>query len=137
MTLDEFYEEIKKYPIEDYIVSIRYKYNWEKEYRQTNELYLVQDDLSHAWHSDWREGEEEITIIGFIAVRDVEVKKITSERERLNKTECCGRCKFRAPANPYCEADEEWICDNQLSDCYCFYVKDTEGCVDFEEGDKP
>lgn len=136
MTLDEFYEEIKRYPIEDYIVEIKYKYYWEKEYRYTNELYLVKEDCTYAWHADWCEGEKDITVTGFIAVSDAVVKKITLDKERLNNKECCGRCKFRAPANPYCEADEEWICDNQLSDCYCFYVKDTEGCVDFEEGDK-
>jgi len=71
MTIEEFFELLKNKPITDYIVRIRLKYDHEDQYRYTNELLLVDSDMSYYWDSDWNEGETDIAILGYIAVDDV------------------------------------------------------------------
>lgn len=79
MGLDEFYEEIKRYPFDDYIVYIRLKHDFEEEYRYTNELYIP-EYFDYVWLHDWWEGEDDVTILGFTAVADVDVPSICRQK---------------------------------------------------------
>lgn len=47
----------------DYIVCLRYKYSWEKEYTESTELlqYDANHDM-HVWLNDWYEGQTDIYV---------------------------------------------------------------------------
>ena len=54
----------------------------------------------------------------------------------MNDRECCGNCKYHVPDNPevYSET-KEWVCDNELSDCYAMFTGFDDECEDYEERD--
>lgn len=74
MNLIEFFDELKKVPIESQLVTIKLKYDYEDNYRYTNELLLVDENCEYYWLSDWNEGETDIEIIAYIPVSDIEIK---------------------------------------------------------------
>lgn len=76
MTLDEFYKQLKSEIITDYIVLLKYKYDFETEYTIRNEILMVDmnsDDL-YAWLRDWNEGQTDVEVLGYIAVWEVDVR---------------------------------------------------------------
>lgn len=64
----------------DYIVRVRYKYEWETKWRYSNE-YLEFDWMccGWCWLDDWNEGQQDVEFLGFIAVDDIEVPAIPSD----------------------------------------------------------
>ena len=73
MTLKEFKEAIDKEPeIRDYLVKIKIKYKNETEYRYLNELLLVSPPCNYEWANDWFEGEEDVRIVDYKAIEDIE-----------------------------------------------------------------
>ena len=84
MTYNEFNAYLNKV-VEEYvhkiecmetlIITIKYKYDWEKEYRITNEI-LQSANCEYCWLSDWWEGEEDIELLGIIALSEVETNPI-------------------------------------------------------------
>ena len=82
MTLDEFYKAIEKEVYEDYIVCIKMKYTHEKEYYITNELYLFDDgEVKYEWQNDWWEGQQEVEVLGYIAVSNVEIGEVNADED--------------------------------------------------------
>ena len=80
MTLKEFYKNIKTELCQDYLVRIKMKYDFDKEYEEHNELYLfVGGENEYEWLYDWGEGQPEVEVLGYVAVCDVEV---TTEHNR-------------------------------------------------------
>lgn len=76
LTLDEFFDIIKTMPSTDYIVKLRYRYDYEKEWTVTNEIleyYADSKSENYIWLNDWFEGQQWVEIMGFIPVEDVEV----------------------------------------------------------------
>ena len=73
MTLKEFKEAIDREPeIRDYLVKIKIKYKNETEYRYLNELLLVSPPCFYEWANDWFEGEEDVRIVDYKAIEDIE-----------------------------------------------------------------
>ncbi len=79
-------EEFKKYLeslecIETQIVYIKYKYSWEENWTYSNEILEVDmnTDGYYAWASDWNEGQEDIEILGCIALSDIYVPKFPEQ----------------------------------------------------------
>lgn len=73
MTLEQLYEELDMLPREDYIVCLKYKYDYEKEYTIQNELLLIDENADYVWLNDWNEGQTDVEVLGYIAVSNVEV----------------------------------------------------------------
>ena len=85
MTLEEFLEKLKTEKITDYIVRLKYKYNFEKEYTYSNELLLINHGIDYEWNNDWIEGQTDIEVLEYIAVDDV-LNNIRSERKDAEKS---------------------------------------------------
>lgn len=82
MELVDFFESyLPLLPIQSYIVKLKLKYDWEAEYRYINELLTVNMNVpgSYVWFSDWNEGEEDIEVVGCVALCDVEVPPLRSD----------------------------------------------------------
>lgn len=87
-------EEFKKYlesleSIETQIVYLKYKYSWEENWTYSNEILEVDmnADGYYVWTSDWNEGQEDIEILGCIALYDIYVPKFQKDTEvnRMSK----------------------------------------------------
>ena len=58
----------------DYIVRLKYKYDWEKDYTISNEyLEYNGNDDNWIWLNDWNEGQTDVEVIGYIDIDDVKV----------------------------------------------------------------
>lgn len=81
LSYDEFFDLIKTFPCQDYIVKIRYKYDWEKEWTVENEILeyypssipIDRIDDNYVWLNDWFEGQQWVEIMGFMPLDEVEV----------------------------------------------------------------
>ena len=97
MKESDFYEWLETQPIEDKIVSIKYKYSHEKEWTQSNEILEV--DLSYedvyVWLNDWDEGQQDIEILGCISVSDINVP-IFDRKTEPNSSEKPNNSKERS-----------------------------------------
>lgn len=101
MTIEEFYEWLKKQPIEDKLVYMKYKYSWEDRWTVSNE-YLEVDmsvDDNYVWLRDWNEGQEDVEILGCIDVGEIDIPLFEQEpvcdilaREYMSKVKCCDEC---------------------------------------------
>jgi len=56
------------------LVRLKMKYAWEKEYTYSNEILDFEID-HYVWLNDWDEGQDEVYIVGFIPIADVEVRE--------------------------------------------------------------
>lgn len=71
MTLEKFFE-IADIGEGDYIVRLKYKYDWEKEYRYSNEVVSYEFDRdSWVWLNDWCEGETDVEVVAFVPLDNV------------------------------------------------------------------
>ena len=69
----------------DYIVRLKYKYDWEKEYTIENE-YLEYDSNNDCWVwlNDWNEGQTDVEVLGYIDIDDIYVPAITCNKENCD-----------------------------------------------------
>lgn len=79
MTLEAFFEIIDNDIYKrDFIVRIRQKYKHETEWEEMNELLLFEDG-QYIWLYDWNEGQEDIIVLWYIAVEDVNMAENVSK----------------------------------------------------------
>ena len=77
-TFDELEECLKKYQKEEkifrttFIVFLRKKYDWEKEWHYINSL-LTYDVNNNCWlwEWDWNEGQQDIEYLGFLDLEEI------------------------------------------------------------------
>ncbi len=80
MTLQVFRKYIKQLPVSNYLVKIRLKYDNEKYYRYTHELFIWNWETNeYEWYMDWNEGEQDIEILGCIDLDDVIIENTLGE----------------------------------------------------------
>lgn len=76
MKIDIFFKLLDTLPVDDYIVRIKLKYDNETDYRYTNELLLYEgsdyEGSIYIWNNDWNEGEQDVEVIGYIPVSEVD-----------------------------------------------------------------
>lgn len=73
MTREVFNEWLKTQPVEVKIVHLRHKYSYEKDWTYDNQILDVDPDIDgyYVWLIDWDEGQEEVEILGCVAVDDI------------------------------------------------------------------
>lgn len=78
MTENDFFKFLEDKPIQDYIVSLRYKYSWEDDWNYSNEILEYYEN--YIWLNDWNEGYDRVQVLGYIAIADVEVPNNLKEK---------------------------------------------------------
>lgn len=75
MTVKEFFKYLQTKNIETQIVYLRYKYSWENDWIYSNEILEVDMNVDgyYIWLNDWNEGQEDVEVLGCIAISDVKV----------------------------------------------------------------
>lgn len=84
MTIRKFNEYLQTLPhIEDQLVYLRYKYEWEDDWTYSNEILTVNFDVEgyYCWLKDWNEGQQDVEILGCIAVSEISVPHFTLEEQ--------------------------------------------------------
>ena len=75
MSIKEFFKYLETKDIETQIVYLRYKYSWEDDWIYSNQILEVDMSVDgfYIWQSDWNEGQEDVEVLGCIALSDVDV----------------------------------------------------------------
>jgi hypothetical protein len=83
MSLEEFHEWLKKQPLDDKLVYMKYKYSWEDRWTVSNEYLEVDMSVEgyYIWNSDWNEGQEDVEILGCIDVGEIDVPLFEPQKE--------------------------------------------------------
>ncbi len=85
MTLEEFDAWLREQPYDNMIVYLKYKYSNERDWTYSKEILLLDSTVPYfyVWENDWYEGQQNIEVLGCIAVSDVEVPEfdVKSEKE--------------------------------------------------------
>lgn len=78
LSLEQFFKRLDNEPRQDYIVRLAYKYDWEDKYIIDNEL-LEYDGChdDYVWLNDWDEGQQDVKVLGYISIYDVDVPEFT------------------------------------------------------------
>lgn len=77
MTLKELFDTLENLPLQDYIVSLRYKYKHEKNFDESNEyLYYDPNYCCYVWFNDWNEGYTTggtVQVVGFCPLSEIDI----------------------------------------------------------------
>lgn len=76
MTLDELFEILNKSTTihQDYIVKLKYRYSFEEQYTIENQILEYDgSENEYIWLDDWNEGQDDVEVLGYIAVQDVQI----------------------------------------------------------------
>lgn len=76
MTFEEMYRRMRDHEWrEDWIVNIKYKYEWEKNYaHEIRVLYYDAESDNWFWDTDWNEGQTDCSVVWAIPLQDVEIE---------------------------------------------------------------
>ena len=58
----------------EFIVKIMYRYTGEKIYIEENQIVWFDSKNHMVWLDDWWEGQQDIIILGYVPVEDIEVE---------------------------------------------------------------
>ena len=58
----------------EFIVKIMYRYSGEKVYIEENQIVWFNGDYMMVWLDDWYEGQQDIVILGYVPVEDIELE---------------------------------------------------------------
>ena len=76
MTLDELFEILNKPTTthQDYIIKLKYRYSFEEKYTIENQILEYDgSENEYIWLDDWDEGQDDVEVLGYIAVQDVQI----------------------------------------------------------------
>ena len=76
MTLDELFKILNKPTTihQDYIVKLKYRYSFEERYTIENQILEYDGSKDeYVWLDDWNEGQDDVEVLGYIAVQDVQI----------------------------------------------------------------
>jgi hypothetical protein len=92
MTIDEMFNELKNKVRDTYIVTLKYKYDFEKNYTIENHILEYDSTVDrYDWLDDWYEGQTDVEVLGYRLLSDIDNKKLEpcedaiSREETLNK----------------------------------------------------
>lgn len=77
MTIDEMFNELEDKARDTFIVTLKYKYDFEENYTIENHI-LEYDSItdSYVWLNDWYEGQTDIEVLGYMLLGDVDTTKV-------------------------------------------------------------
>ena len=118
MTEEQFNEWLKTQPIEDKLVYLKYKYAHESEWTFSNEILEVEMSVDgyYVWSHDWDEGQQDVEILGCIAISDIDVPVFTQADTPQTERKCID-CRYltymygKTWCNIKCDNPHDKVCD--------------------------
>ena len=130
MTIDEMFDELENKVRDTYIVTLKYKYDFEENYTIENHILEYESITdSYVWLNDWYEGQTDIEVLGYMLLGDVDTTKLLTCEDCISREEAIriaeqGQIQgFEWQIKKLCTLSSvipqpkmgEWIlCDNQL-----------------------
>lgn len=75
ISLKEFFDKLERAQLYgEFLVKLAYKYRFEKNYHYSIECLSVGLDCT-CWFNDWDEGQDDVRVIGFVAVESEIIEK--------------------------------------------------------------
>ena len=68
----------------EFIVKIMYRYKDEPAYREENQVVWFDEHDNMVWLNDWWEGQEDILVLGYMPVEDIELEVMIHGSEQHN-----------------------------------------------------
>jgi hypothetical protein len=86
MTINEMFDELENMVRDTYIVTLKYKYDFEKNYIIENHI-LEYESIpdSYVWLDDWYEGQTDIEVLGYMLLGDVDTTKLLTCEDCISK----------------------------------------------------
>lgn len=86
MTINEMFDELENKVRDTYIVTLKYKYDFEEKYTIENQI-LVYDsvDDSYVWQNDWNEGQTDVEVLGYMLLGDVDTTKVDPCKDSISR----------------------------------------------------
>ena len=86
MTINEMFDELENKVRDTYIVTLKYKYDFEEKYTIENQI-LVYDSMddSYVWQNDWNEGQTDVEVLGYICLDDVDTTKLEPREDSISR----------------------------------------------------
>lgn len=77
MTIDEMFNELENKMRDTYIVTLKYKYDFEENYTIENHILEYESITdSYVWLDDWYEGQTDVEVLGYMLLGDVDTTKL-------------------------------------------------------------
>lgn len=86
MTIDEMFNELENKVRDTYIVTLKYKYDFEKDYTIENQI-LEYDSMNYVWLDDWYEGQTDVEVLGYMILGDVDTAKLEPCEDCISRAE--------------------------------------------------
>lgn len=88
MTIDEMFNELENKVRDTYIVTLKYKYDFEKNYTIENHI-LVYDSMvdRYDWLDDWYEGQTDVEVLGYRLLSDIDNTKLEPCEDAISRKE--------------------------------------------------
>ena len=92
MTIDEMFNELEDKARDIFIVTLKYKYDFEENYTIENQIldYNSIDD-SYVWLNDWYEGQTDIEVLGYMLLGDVNTTKLLTCEDCITMSDLVSR----------------------------------------------
>ena len=86
MTIDEMFNELEDKARDTFIVTLKYKYDFEKNYTIENHI-LEYDSMSdsYVWLNDWNEGQTDVEVLGYMPIGDVDTTKLEPSEDCISR----------------------------------------------------
>ena len=76
MTLEDLFKAVEEDCGMEYVVRLKYKYDWETQYTYSNVILGNTGRDSFIWSWDWDEGQTDVTVLGYIEDCDIPVCRV-------------------------------------------------------------
>ena len=88
MTIDEMFNELENKARDTYIVTLKYKYEFEENYTIENQI-LEYDSItdSYVWLNDWNERQTDVEVLGYMILGDVDTTKVEPCDDSISRTD--------------------------------------------------
>ena len=88
MTIDEMFNELENKVRDTYIVTLKYKYEFEKNYTIENHILEYDSTVDrYNWLDDWYEGQTDVEVLGYRLLSDIDNKKLEPCEDCISRSE--------------------------------------------------
>ena len=127
MTINEMFDELENKMRDTYIVTLKFKYDFEKNYTIENQIleYDSVDD-SYAWLNDWFEGQTYVEVLGYMILGDVDTTKLESCDDSISRIDLIAAMHLIMDDAKIGDNDEDY---ESLDDIKQQYIEIVKGMV--------
>ena len=127
MTIDEMFNELENKMRDTYIVTLKYKYEFEEKYTIENHI-LEYDSItdSYVWLNDWNEGQTDVEVLGYMILGDVDTTKLESCDDSISRIDLIAAMHLIMDDAKIGDNDEDY---ESLDDIKEQYIEIAKGMV--------